>query len=135
MGSIEVYPSIMYHLWIIIRYQVLSRSRYVIYSKESYKLKLINKTAEPKQIHRKQRFVVIIIPMFANTMSIYDMLCYFAQKIESVKWSVNIIFSLKTCFFHTFPAIQNSNQPKNLNFSVPFLLATILQKINIIHIS
>ena len=66
-----------------------SRSRYVIYSQESYKLKLINKTAEPKQIHRKQRFVVIIIPIahiiykiqnsisyidIANTMSIYDML-------------------------------------------------------------
>ena len=91
-----------------------SRIRYVIYSQESYKLELVNKTAEPKQVHRKQRFVVIIIPIahiiyIANTMSIYDILCYFAQKIESVKWSVNIIFSLKTCFFHTFPAIQNSN--------------------------
>ena len=42
----------------------VSRSRYVIYSQESYKLKLIDKTEEPKQIHRKQRFVVIIIPMY-----------------------------------------------------------------------
>ena len=104
MGSIEVYPAIMYPLWNIIknvyRYLIkiifhkwfiiagctgvgkhfnffynklfrvtrtrcqVSRSRYVIYSQESYKLKLIDKTEEPKQIHRKQRFVVIIIPMY-----------------------------------------------------------------------
>ena len=134
MGSIEVYPAIMYPLWNIIRnvYRYLikiifhkwfiiagytgvgkhfnffynklfrvtrtrcqvSRSRYVIYSQESYKLKLINKTAEPKQIHRKQGFVVIIIPI-AHIICILQiqcqyMICYFAQKIESV----NIIFSL-----------------------------------------